>query len=66
MKVKVTQMCPILCNPVDYTVHKILQAKILEWVVFPSPGDLPNAGIEPKSAALQEDSLSAEPQGKNM
>ena len=66
MKVKVTQMCPILCNPVDYTVHEILQARILEWVVFLSPGDLPKAGIEPKTAALQVDSLPAEPQGKNM
>ena len=31
---------------------------------FPSPGDLPNAGIEPRSPALQADSLPAEPQGK--
>ena len=31
---------------------------------FPSPGDLPNPGIEPRSPTLQEDSLSAEPQGK--
>ena len=31
---------------------------------FPSPGDLPNPGIEPKSPALQVDSLPAEPQGK--
>ena len=31
---------------------------------FPSPGDLPNPGIEPRSPALQEDSLPAEPQGK--
>ena len=31
---------------------------------FPSPGDLPNSGIEPRSPALQADSLSAEPQGK--
>ena len=30
---------------------------------FPSPGDLPNPGIEPKSPALQVGSLSAEPQG---
>ena len=30
----------------DYTVHGILQARILEWVAFPSPGDLPNPGIE--------------------
>ena len=33
----------------DYTVHGILQARILEWVAVPSPGDLPNPGIQPKS-----------------
>ena len=33
---------------------------------FPSPGDLPNPGTEPKSPALQVDSLPAEPQGKPM
>ena len=31
-KVKVVQSCPTLCNPTDYTVHGILQARILEWV----------------------------------
>ena len=31
---------------------------------FPSPGDLPNPGIEPRSSTLQEDALLAEPQGK--
>ena len=35
MKMKVSQLCPILCDPVDYTVHGILQARILEWVAFP-------------------------------
>ena len=39
-------------------------ARILEWVPFPSPGDLPNPGIKPKSPGLQADSLPAEPQGK--
>ena len=34
-KVKVAQLCPTLWDPVDYTVHGILQARILEWVVFP-------------------------------
>ena len=34
VKVKVTQLCPTLCNPMDYTVHGILQARILEWVAF--------------------------------
>ena len=37
---KVAQSCPTLCDPLDYTVHGILQARILEH--FPSPGDLPN------------------------
>ena len=34
-KVKVTQSCLTLCDPMDCTVHGILLAKILEWVVFP-------------------------------
>ena len=32
---KVSKSCPTLCDPVDYTVHGILQARILEWVAFP-------------------------------
>ena len=32
---KVAQLCPILCNPMNYTVHGILQARMLEWVAFP-------------------------------
>ena len=35
VKVKVTQSCLTLCNPVDYTVHGILQGRIPEWVAFP-------------------------------
>ena len=42
----------------------ILQARILEWVAHPSPGDLPDPGIEPRSPALQADSLLSEPSGK--
>ena len=34
-EVKVAQVCPTLCDPLDYTVHGILQARILEWVAFP-------------------------------
>ena len=59
VKVKVTQFCLTLYNPVDYTVHGILQARILVWVLLPSQGDLP--GIEPRSPTLQVDSLPAEP-----
>ena len=34
-EVKVAQSCPTLCDPVDNTVHEILQARILEWVAIP-------------------------------
>ena len=34
-EVEVTQLCPTLCDPMDFTVHGILQARILEWVAFP-------------------------------
>ena len=33
VKVKVAQ-CPTLCDPMDYTAHGILQARILEWVAI--------------------------------
>ena len=35
VKVKVAQSCPTLCDLMDYTVHGILQARILGWVAFP-------------------------------
>ena len=52
------------CSPPGSSVHRILQARILEWVAFPSPGDLPDAGIEPGSPSLQADSLLSKPPGK--
>ena len=101
---KVAQSCLTLCDPVGYIVHGILQARILEWVVFPfsrgssqprdqtqvscnaggfftsgatreaqeyysgqpipSPGGLPNPGIELGSPELQADSLPIEISGK--
>ena len=53
MKAKVAQSCPTLCDCMDYAVHGSL----------PSPGGLPNPGVEPRSPTLQADSLPAEPQG---
>ena len=46
-------------------VHGIFQARIY-WsgLPFPSPGDLPNPGMEPRSPALQTDALLSEPLGK--
>ena len=48
------QSCPTLCSPKDCSlpsssVHGILQARILERIVFPSPGELPDPGIKPGS-----------------
>ena len=46
MKVKVIQSCPTLCNPMDFTVRGILQAKILEWVSL-LQGLFPTQGLKP-------------------
>ena len=35
VKAKVTQSCPTLCDPMDYSVHGVLQTRILEWVTVP-------------------------------
>ena len=63
-EVKVAQSCPTLCDPMDYTVHGILQARILEWVAFPFSRGSPNPGIEPRSPTLQADFLPAESKEK--
>ena len=51
------------CSLPDCSVHGICQARILEWVAFPSPGDLPHSGTEPRSPALQASSLLLSHQG---
>ena len=70
-KALVVQLCLTLCYPMDCclpgsSVHGILQARVLEWVVISSIGDLPDPGIEPRFPALQADSLPSEPPGKPM
>ena len=70
MCVLVAQTCPTLCDPIDCVAHQasqsvgILQARLLEWVPFPSPGDLPNPRIKPTSPVLKADSLPSGPPGK--
>ena len=54
---EVAQLGPTLFDPMDCSlpgssVYGISQARILEWVAIPSPGDLPNSGTEPRSLAL--------------
>ena len=52
------------CSLSGSFVHGIFQARVLEWVAIPSPGDLPEPRIEPRSPALQADALPSEPPGK--
>ena len=45
-----SRLCdPIDCSPPGSSAREILQARILEWVPSPTPGDLPDPGTEPKS-----------------
>ena len=73
MKVKmlVPQSWLTLCDLMDcswpgFSDHGILQARMLGWsgLPFPSPGDLPDPGVEPGSVALQAYFLPSEPSGK--
>ena len=68
-KVLVNQLCPTLCNPMDCSppgssVYGILQARILEWIAVRFSRGFPNPGIQPRSPALQADSLPFKPPGK--
>ena len=59
LKVRVAQSCPTLCDPMEFS-----RPEYWSGYPFPSLGDLPNPGIEPRSPTLQGDSLPAEPPGK--
>ena len=62
----VAQLCLILCNPMTVAHQAPLSMEFSRqeyWngLPFPSPGDLPNPGTEPRPPALQEDALPFEP-----
>ena len=58
------QSCPTLCNPMDYTVHGILQARILEWVAFAFSRGSSQPRDQTQVSALLADSLPTELSGK--
>ena len=63
------QSCPTLCDPMECIPQVLLSIPFFRkeyWsgLPFPSPGDLPNPGIEPGLPVLQTDSLPSEPPGK--
>ena len=60
------QSCPTLCDPIAYKAPLSIEFSWQEYwsgLPFPSPGDLPEPGIEPGSPALQADALPSEPPG---
>ena len=62
----VTQLSLILCNPMDCNlpgsfIHGISRQQYWSGLPFPSPGDLPNLGIEPASPALAGGVFTTEP-----
>ena len=64
----VTQSCPTLfnpihCSPAGSSVYGILQERILEWAAIPFSRGSSQPGTEPRSPALQVDSLPSEPPG---
>ena len=61
VKVKIAQSCPTLCDPMDWSME-FSRPEYWSGQPFPSPEDLPNPGIKPRSPTLQVDSLPAEPQ----
>ena len=66
---EVVQLCPTLVTPwtVAYQAPLSMGFSRQEYwsgVPFPSPGDLPNPGIEPSSPTLWADALTSEPPGK--
>ena len=66
---KSLQSCLTLCNPMDcslpgFFVHGIFQQEYWSRLPFPSPGDLPDPGIEPRSPTIQAGTLPSEPPGK--
>ena len=67
---EVTQSCPTLCDPMDCNYQAPLsmgfsRREYSSGLPFPSPGDLPNPGVEPGSPALQADALPSEPPGQS-
>ena len=53
-----------LCDPMDVQSMGFSRQECWSGLPFPSPGDLPDPGVEPRSPALQADALLSEPPGK--
>jgi len=63
VKVKVAQSCPTLCNPMDYTVNGILQARILERAAFLFSRGSSQPSVRTEVSCIAGRFIAAEPQG---
>ena len=66
---EVAQSCPTVCDPWAVAHQSppsmgFSRQEYWSWLPFPSPGDLPDPGIEPSSLILQADALTSAPPGK--
>ena len=64
---EVAQSCPTLCDPMDCSLPGSMGFSRQEYssgLPFPSPGDLPHPGIEPRSPVLHAEALTSELPGK--
>ena len=66
MEVLVTQSCPMGYSPPGSSVMEFSRQEYWSGLLFPSPGYLPDSGMEHGSPTLQVDSLTSEPPGKPM
>ena len=68
---EVAQSCLTLCDPMDSGLHQaplsmgFSRQEYWSGLPFPSPGNLPDPGIEPRSPTLEADALPSEPPGKS-
>ena len=69
---EVAQSCPTRCNPMDSSLHQappsmgFSSQEYWSGLPLPSPENLPNQEIEPRSPVLQTDALPSEPPGKSV
>ena len=64
---EVAQLCLTLCDPMDCNLHQVSSSmgfsrqEYQSGLTFPSPGDCPDRGIEPRYSALQAETLPSKP-----
>ena len=64
VKAEVARSCPTLCDPIDYTVHRILQSRILQWGAFPFSRGSSQSRDQTQVSCIEGWFFTSWPQGK--